>query len=502
MKISLHHKKLWKKIVRRVVRHTHYTHGPQNVPVSEEVSAHADLLNDLDVMINDCAPASPYCEQCGSSWAVHNDDGSCVIDEPATIVEYNVTPADSTTDNEYAGMIEHDLGHAVLRYTDHYLLQKPITRQSTALEYDEYILEDLGCVRENTPPPIRTEHKQATVIFYRAEFQAALKVALDFTQKKSMLPILECVHLVSSPGTASITVSDLSIFWTRQFTVKESADINTCVPASLLYKEIKALPKSCTEVALTFTDTNLVTVNNRAVIHTTDGAEYPETPVIVEVARATVPDLQTKITSIRPAIATDETRYSLMCAYLYFRKGKMVGTDGFRMHIEDIAPCDVDPLMIPRAAAVMLSKQPSGETFIIGDGYVSIELAGGIMITRIMHDQYPEYEHVWPHPTEKITFSRSEFMQILEGAEHLAYNKIVTLSTDIDLEIASEGDFGRYRWHIPCTITGELPESSFNMEFLRDAVNAYPMETVELSGNRTFGAFLINERALVMPIRR
>jgi DNA polymerase III sliding clamp (beta) subunit (PCNA family) len=277
--------------------------------------------------------------------------------------------------------------------------------------------------------------------------------------------------------------------------------VDFCVYLDILYKEVKALPRDTADVVLTVSD--MVSVNSRASIIVSDVNEFPELPVI-EGEKIDVPDLSPKLKKVFPAICQDQVRYALMCAYFDFKAGKLVATDGFRLHMEDIALADTEPLALPRAAAAILTKHPSPGTFTIAENGVSCDLAGGVMTIRPMSVNYPDYRNILnDYPCEeKLVFSAPQFLKVLEGVIPLTDNHYVSMEANGDLTIESESSVGKYRWHIPCTRSGNPPPLTFNLDFLVDAVSAYAPDTVELRCNQSYGATIINEKALVMPVRR
>ena len=69
-----------------------------------------------------------------------------------------------------------------------------------------------------------------------------------------------------------------------------------------------------------------------------------------------------------PAVSTDETRYALTGVYFDFASSKLVGTDGFRMHTEDIVPDDVTmkAALIPLKSAKIIAKHGTDSDLLAG----------------------------------------------------------------------------------------------------------------------------------------
>lgn len=368
-------------------------------------------------------------------------------------------------------------------------------------------IETLDSVDE--PPKVTAEsspniHVLRTTI-YRKEFEEALKTALDVIPRKTSLPILTCVKLAATNEALAVTATDLEVTWTRRL-IAEGDPVTICVPLALLYKEVKALPPEITNVVLCIEE-NRVRVNDRCAINLSDPAEYPEIEEINPVCEISIPDLSPKVKKVFPAVSTDETRYILNCVYFDFRSGMIVATDGFRLHAEAMEIKDIDPVMLPRSAANLLVKHPGSGTMRISDTRVSFDLAGGELSVKPMEGSYPDWKGIVEgfHGDEKIEFSAEQFLKVLEGVIPVTdSNKAVVLSANGDLTIEALGEAGEYSWHIPCYVTGIPSVLTFNLQFLSDAIKAFAgdgLVTVRCQRNE-YGPVLINDNAIVMPVRR
>ena len=83
-------------------------------------------------------------------------------------------------------------------------------------------------------------------------------------------------------------------------------------------------------------------------------------------------------------------------------------------------------------------------------------------------------------------------------------SRSVVLRANGDLTIEALGEAGEYSWHIPCQCTGNPLALAFNLQFLSDAIKAFAgdgLVTLRCQGQE-HGPVLINDNAIVMPIRR
>ena len=152
-------------------------------------------------------------------------------------------------------------------------------------------------------------------------------------------------------------------------------------------------------------------------------------------------------------------------------------------------------------------KHGEADTLAIGEKYISYPLRGGTMVSRIIEGQFPDYMDI----IEKINapvvveFDPKEFFKILEGVIPLADSRHIVLTINGKLSIESSNNNGKYRWQIPCKTEGKRADSYrliYNLQFLSDAIKAYASDgPVILNLPESYGATLINGKAIVMPVR-
>jgi DNA polymerase-3 subunit beta len=270
-------------------------------------------------------------------------------------------------------------------------------------------------------------------------------------------------------------------------------------------KEVRALPDGA-RVELTFTR-NAVSVNGRCNIVTAEGEEFPEIKVDPELQDSMpIENLSDGLKRIFPAISTDETRYVLTSALIDSERGKVVGTDGFRMHMSDIKGSGTR-LLIPRDAVKLLTKHGTTDSVkVIDEKLVAFSVAGGVIATRLMEGTFPDYENVLPKPTTTITFNSADFLKLLEGALAVDSTRVVLGLDNSNLTLQSENGVGTYDWKLPAEVKNYVgPQKkfrlTFNGAFLVDALKSYPAALATLGAPDGYGACLINEKAIVMPIR-
>ena len=362
---------------------------------------------------------------------------------------------------------------------------------------------------------------------------------------RSSVPPSEGNMDAGSPAYTTLSATNLEASWITTLQ-SEGGPISRPVPARILLAEVKALPEGTEAVELLF-KAGTVSVNGRCDIITQDADEFPE--IDLPAFEATthegnrpasgcpdvgapshVGNLTEALKAVMPAVSSDETRYALTGVYFDFASSKLVGTDGFRMHAEDIEPDDltIKAALIPLKSAKIIAKHGTDAVCWLDEKRVSLPLAGGVFATRVIDGTYPDWKAVKPNPENVITFDPAEFLKIIEGATAIASDRRVSLTAathegnmdvgappDALLTIQSDGGSGAYKWQMPCasvsTRQGNIEPGTpphdenvtftFNPRFLTDAIKSFPREKVTLQVPDSYGACLVNEKAVIMPVR-
>jgi DNA polymerase-3 subunit beta len=345
-----------------------------------------------------------------------------------------------------------------------------------------------------------------TLFMDREIIEETLKVARDFVEKKLTMPVLSHVLLEAGKTKCSVFATDIETAWRRRIH-SEGGPVKRCVPLNLLLSEIHALGPEIAGVELTFTD-NAVSVNGRCEIFTLHADEFPTFPMF-DGETVEVDGLPEKLKRVVVASGDSDTRYTLNSVLLDLGAGHMVGTDGHRLHIEDIAAVkDGGKLIVPRKAALMSAKHSAAASIRFNEKFITFEVAGGEMLSRLIEGTYPSYENIVPRENPvTVTFSGPDFLQVLEGALPVTPAKAVKLTINGQIVVESQShDTGSYRWQVPCDATGKGNKNfvfGVNAGYLRDALKAFPGEddVVQMRLKDTLSPCLINGKAVVMPMR-
>ena len=172
-----------------------------------------------------------------------------------------------------------------------------------------------------------------------------------------------------------------------------------------------------------------VSVNGRCSIHALDPEEFPELPTGFDNV-VKVRNLKEAAARVIMVVSKDELRYALTGMFLDLAGGAVVGSDGFRLHFEEIeaASPPKGALLVPANAMKMLLKFKGEDEVrfaLDGDGkHVAFSIAGGILsVPASWTASFPSYKDIVPAPDmrpERITFAAAEFLKLIEGTAPLS----------------------------------------------------------------------------------
>lgn len=353
-------------------------------------------------------------------------------------------------------------------------------------------------------------NEKVTLVFKREELEGALRTAQDFVEKKHLLPALKCARINTEADpvagqNAVLSVTDFVTSWTKRIECAgSSADI--CVPAELLYKEVKALGGDVETVTLSI-EGNAVVVNDRCAILTQPAKDFPDIQP-AEGVSFEVKALAEKFARVASVASDEEVRYNINGVFFDFKNGKVVATDGHRIHFEDMDVAEAAGFIIPKKAALIAAKRAAGDDIKVGEKTVSLHVSGGVMVARFVDGEFPDYLKVVPKDNPvRIEFMSKSLLDIFNGALPFSEGnmKIVRLTINGAITVeTSAPSLGSYKWQIPCMSLGKEKdiEIGFNAAYLADALKAFANDApgvLELKD--PLSPVLVNGKAVVMPVR-
>lgn len=320
-----------------------------------------------------------------------------------------------------------------------------------------------------------------------SDLNAGLSAVIGAVPSKATLPILETILFESEDGRLKLTATDLEISIVEYIDAEIEEEGAVAIPAKRLQETLRQLPN----IPVFFkVDENhnvqFSTDKGRYKLVGEDFDDFPEIPNMSEGVQLKT-DTSLIINAIQRtmfAVSTDDLRPAMMGVYFDIgtNGSKFVATDGHRLvRFENSALTSDTPLtfIVPEKALNLVSKALDAADcgLTISDDHVQFKSGNTIIITRLINEQYPNYESVIPRDNDKIlrvdkdqmlstvrrvaVFSSSTTRQI---RLQLGTDKITIRAEDIDMSSEAKET-------ITCEYNSGEMEIGFNAKYLADVLS-------------------------------
>ena len=361
-----------------------------------------------------------------------------------------------------------------------------------------------------------------------SELQKALSKTIGVVPTRSTLPILENLLFEVSKNVLKITATDLEISMAIALTVKGMEDGVIAIPAKRIVDTIRALP----DVQVVFTiDTEnnkikMVTENGEYSLTGESSEEFPTVPQFKgdnEIA-IDADMLRNLIGKTSFAVSTDELRPAMMGVLFQLKESEIraVATDGHRL-VRTINRSYASPkfkkdIVIPSKALALVSKlaEEGKSKILVNDSHIMFQFEGTTLISRLIEENYPNYESVIPQDNDK-TLSVSKY-QLLSSVRRVSlYSSSTTHQIRLsvrknELTVAAEDvDFGsEARETIPCDYSSDELEIGFNSGYVVDVLTHLESDEAVFKFSSPTRAGIVSPRPqrekedvlmLIMPVR-
>ncbi|MCX8057038.1 MAG: DNA polymerase III subunit beta [Ignavibacteria bacterium] len=307
------------------------------------------------------------------------------------------------------------------------------------------------------------------------ELDKAVSQLFPIVPTKTPLEIQNHFLLIVKDNFLTIHATDGNVAYQKTMPVFTDGDISVALPAKLFHDTVVNLPDTDLKV-------EFLQDERKCVIHTDTGKyfigyivpfDFPKFPPVevVHSFKINGEKLKSALQMTQFACAKEEQRPSMQGILMDLKKDKLVfvSTDGHRLvklTYEDYTSEVEEQLIIPGKSAEHLSKilDEKDVTVTIGNKLLKFEFDGGIFMTRLVDDNYPNYESVIPLDNDNVMkIDRTEFLKSLRRASFYIHTKLKR----IDLEISKD----------MLSLTAENPEigSSMNEKLLCE-YNSEPLK--------------------------
>lgn len=327
-----------------------------------------------------------------------------------------------------------------------------------------------------------------------SELVSALSAVSGAVPNKATLPILETILFESAGDQLRLTATDLEISIIESMDADLQEDGAVAIPARRLIETLRQLP----DIPVSFEVDEKFNIKFRTDKGTyklvgEDPDEFPEVPNLDEgqVLETSKDLILNAIDKTLFAVSNDDLRPAMMGVYFDIgtEESKFVATDGHRLVKfiqEDLTSDNEVDFIVPEKALNLVQKALHDEECVltITDDHARFKSGNTIVITRLINEQYPNYESVIPKDNDKkliidkeqmlatvkrvAIFSSSTTRQI-----RLQFNSDEMTIRAEDIDMSSEA-----KETVACEYGDEEMEIGFNAKYLADVLGNVDDEEV------------------------
>ena len=325
-----------------------------------------------------------------------------------------------------------------------------------------------------------------------------LQLFQGIVERKNTIPILANVLMDASDGEVRFLATDLEVGLRSKCAATVSKPGSLTLPAKKLYEIVKALPETDVRIEADKNGVKVAADRFDSRMQTLPREDFPTLPDISGKARATLPRAAVRemVAKTQFAITGEDTRYFLNGAKFVLKPQSLalVATDGHRLALVDVAHATgVDTetgVILPKKTLLELGKllaEGEGDIqFESGENHLFFEVAGRVLISRMIDGQFPAYERVIPKGNDKvIEFDRDRLTSAVKRVALLSNERSRAVKFEIGkgkVEVtSSSSEFGEAREELAVDYSGTALTISFNAQYVLDFLNVVETDVVSLT---------------------
>ncbi len=320
-----------------------------------------------------------------------------------------------------------------------------------------------------------------------SDLNQGLSAVIGAVPTKATLPILETILFESENGKLKLTATDLEISIIEYIDAEIEEDGSVAIPARRLLETLRQLPNIPVyfEVDERY-NIQFKTDKGTYKLVGEEGDEFPETPDMKEgVELKTKNDLiQKAIQKTIFAVSNDDLRPAMMGVYFEITDtgSKFVATDGHRLvRFENkglVSDQDLKFIVPDKALSLVIKALDDKECDLtISNDHARFKSGKTIVITRLINEQYPNYESVIPRDNEKeLRISKEQLLATVRRVAVFSSSTTRQIRLELnndkmtiraeDLDLSSEA-----KETVTCEYNDDEMEIGFNAKYLADVLS-------------------------------
>ncbi|MDF2577509.1 MAG: polymerase subunit beta [Chlamydiales bacterium] len=359
-------------------------------------------------------------------------------------------------------------------------------------------------------------------IVSKTELSQLVSKIQNIVPQKPMIPILSNILVEAKANELIITATDLTVGVRFFIPAKVLEEGSTTLPGRRFFQLIRELTSANLEIITNNNEVSeILAHSSRFKLNGMNKKDYPALPDLTGAINFDIDTTLFKemISRTTFAVARDDSRYTLNGVLFEISGGELsvVTTDGKRL-AKMSTSITLDPTfarqyILPLKAVEeiggMLSDSATSTVYLMDDK-VAVESNQGLIITKLLAGDYPDYRRVIPqNPTLSISLHREELMTLLRQValfttETSCSVKFSFTSGELKL-LANHAEIGEGKVSMAANYQGNPLDIAFSPVFFLDILRHCKDETINLSLTDAFNPVLITDSSsalfVIMPMR-
>lgn len=341
------------------------------------------------------------------------------------------------------------------------------------------------------------------LVVRKTELLRELQLFQGIVERKNTIPILANVLIEAKGDEVRMLATDLEVALRSRCQASVARGGSLTLPAKKLYEIVKALPETDVRIEEDKNGVKVAADRFDSRMQTLPREDFPTLPEAAGTSRASLSReaLREMVAKTQFAITGEDTRYFLNGALFVLRSDSMslVATDGHRLALvtvnrdgkdEAVKTGEEVKVILPKKTLLELGKllgEGDGDIkYERGENHLFFEVAGRVLISRMIDGQFPAYERVIPKGNDKsIEFERERLTNAVKRVALLSNERSRAVKFEIDkskVEVtSSSSEFGEAREQLQVEYDGTPMTISFNAQYVLDFLNVAETDVVSLS---------------------
>lgn len=340
--------------------------------------------------------------------------------------------------------------------------------------------------------------------------------------QNATIPILSHFLIEAEEEGLILTATDLTVGARAYLPAKVQEKGAISLPSRRFFQLLRELTDTNLEVSATPGEMALIEAGSSSFrLHGMDKTEYPTLPDMSEAIQFKISGTVLKEMLFRTsfAVSKEESRYILTGLLMRIREGKaiFVGTDGKRLAKSEASvplPSDFSAdYILPIKAVDELFKSIEDETeatVYLSEDKIAVESGNGILVSKLLSGDYPDFEQVMQTETETpIILHREELITLLRQislfTSDTSHSVRFTFASGELILTANSAEIGDGIVSMPINYQNEKVEIAFNPHFFLDILRHSKDETVTLGISDAYNPGVITDSNaglfVIMPMR-